>query len=230
VKILIIDNEKEVVETLTLGFRLHWENCQVNSVSNGLSALEEMYIQEPDIILLDIALPNIDGFQLLRSLRENGDTPIIVLSGKGDEIHKVQALEMGADDYLTKPFSFLELMARIKAILRRSGGFLPRPISSVITCGDLTIDTHSRRVSVKGKWLKLTATEYKLLYCLVSHANKVIPSEAIIAKVWGTYFQGNLDLLKVYIKRLREKVEEDPSNPRRIITERGLGYTFTPFP
>ena len=171
-------------------------------------------------------MPDLNGFEVLRRIRQVSDTPVLMLTAKGEEMDKVKGLELGADDYITKPFSHLELFARIKAVLRRAE--LPPPItaSPSFTAGDLAINFSSREVTVRSQVVKLTPTEYKLLYQLVRNAGRVLPHETLLAKVWGDEYRDEVDYLKVYVSRLRNKVERDPEHPQYILTERGLGYRF----
>jgi two-component system KDP operon response regulator KdpE len=167
-----------------------------------------------------------NGFELLGRIREVSDAPVLMLTARGDEMSKVKGLEMGADDYLTKPFSHLELFARIKSVLRRAE--LPAPISALpqFVSGDMTVNFDSREVTVAGVPVKLTPTEYKLLYQLVRNAGRVMPFETLLSKVWGDEYRGDMDYLKTYVSRLRKKLGDDPDNPHYIITERSVGYRF----
>jgi two-component system KDP operon response regulator KdpE len=180
----------------------------------------------PDVTLLDVNMPGMSGFELLQRIREVSDAPVLMLTARGDEMSKVKGLELGADDYLTKPFSHLELFARIKAILRRSE--LPAPVSSApsFVSGEVALNFDSRELSVKGQPVKLTPTEYKLLYQLVRNAGRVLPFDMLLSKVWGDEYRGDMDYLKTYISRLRKKLGDDSENPHYILTERSVGYRF----
>lgn len=225
-KVLIVDDEPDVVEALTLTFNLQWQDWEVVSAQDGESALEVFNRENPDVVILDISLPRMSGFEVLRHIRQTSDAPVLMLTVKEEEMDKVKALESGADDYITKPFGTLELLARIKAVLRRAE--MPPPISAYpsFTSGELTMNFGAREVVVRGEKVKLTPIEYDLLYHLVRNAGRVLPHKTILAKVWGHEYGGDLTSLKVYVRRLRQKIEKDPDNPRCIITERGIGYRF----
>jgi len=226
-KILIVDDNPDLVQALKLGFKLQWPESQVVSAGDGERALAVFSEETPDIVLLDIAMPGMNGFEVLRRLRQVSDVPVVMLTVKGDEQDKVRALELGADDYVTKPFGSLELMARIKAVLRRVAVPLPEATALPFAGGDLTIDYATRIVTVRGKPVKLTPTEYKLLCALARYPNQVLSHPTLLVRVWGSEYRGESDFLKVYIKRLRDKIEEDSSSPRYILTEWGQGYRLS---
>jgi len=226
-KILIVDDNPDLVQALKLGFKLQWPESQVVSAGDGERALGVFSEESPDIVLLDIAMPGMNGFEVLRRLRQVSDVPVVMLTVKGDEQDKVRALELGADDYVTKPFGSLELMARIKAVLRRVAVPLPEATALPFAGGDLTIDYATRIVTVRGKPVKLTPTEYKLLCALARYPNQVLSHPTLLVRVWGSEYRGESDFLKVYIKRLRDKIEEDSSSPRYILTEWGQGYRLS---
>jgi len=229
-KILVVDDDPYLLDALKLGLELQWPGCEVVGARDGGSALVLCSSEHPDIVLLDIMMPDVDGFEVLRALRRSSEVPVIMLSVRREEQDKVRALELGADDYIPKPFGSQELMARIKAVLRRSG--LPVPgaapsseaAPSTFTSGDLSIDYDSRRVMLAGRPVQLTPTEYRLLYTLARSANRVLSRQALLARVWGAEHRGDSDFLKTYIRRLRGKIEQDPSAPHYILTERGQGY------
>ena len=223
-KILIVDDNPDLVQALKLGFKLQWPESQVVSAGDGERALAVFSEETPDIVLLDIAMPGMNGFEVLRRLRQVSDVPVVMLTVKGDEQDKVRALELGADDYVTKPFGSLELMARIKAVLRRVAVPLPEATALPFAGGDLTIDYATRIVTVRGKPVKLTPTEFRLLCALARYPNQVLSHPTLLVRVWGSEYRGESDFLKVYIKRLRDKIEEDSSSPRYILTEWGQGY------
>ena len=226
-KILIIDDNPDLVQALKLGFKLQWPESQVTAAGDGERALVVFSEESTDIVLLDIAMPGMNGFEVLRRLRQVSDVPVVMLTVKGDEQDKVRALELGADDYVTKPFGSLELMARIKAVLRRVAVPLPEATALPFAGGDLTIDYATRIVTVRGKPVKLTPTEYKLLCALARYPNQVLSHPTLLVRVWGSEYRGESDFLKVYIKRLRDKIEKDSSSPRYILTEWGQGYRLT---
>ena len=225
-KVLVVDDAAEVIEAVTVSFTLQWRETEVIGADNGETALDLIEQERPDVVLLDIAMPGMDGFATLREIRAFSDVPVIMLTAKDDVIDKVKGLELGADDYVTKPFDHLELLARVKALLRRLD--MPQPVSraSSFRAGDLTVDFASREVRREGELVPLTATEYKVLYHLVRNAGRVLPHETLLAKVWGREYVDEIDYLRVYIRRLRQKLERDPEHPRHILTERGLGYRF----
>jgi DNA-binding response OmpR family regulator len=226
VKVLVVDDAAEVIEAVTVSFTLQWRETEVIGADNGETALDLIEQKRPDVVLLDIAMPGMDGFATLREIRAFSDVPVIMLTAKDDVIDKVKGLELGADDYVTKPFDHLELLARVKALLRRLD--MPQPVSRApsFRAGDLTVDFASREVRREGELVPLTATEYKVLYHLVRNAGRVLPHETLLAKVWGREYVDEIDYLRVYIRRLRQKLERDPEHPRHILTERGLGYRF----
>ena len=225
-KMLVVDDDRNIVEAVTLGFQLQWQECEVLTAYDGEKGLDLFFEEQPDVVILDVALPEMNGFEVLRRIRQVSDVPVLMLTAKGEEMDKVKGLELGADDYITKPFSHLELFARIKAVLRRAE--LPPPISAApsFTLGDLAINFDSRTITLRGRPVKLTPTEYNLLYHLVRNAGRVLSHETLLAKVWGDEYRNDVDYLKVYVSRLRNKLEDDPDRPRYILTERGLGYRF----
>src|SRR5437868_5817414 len=225
-KFLIVDDDKSIVEAVTIGLQFQWRDAEVHAAKDGDEGLRKFLDITPDITLLDINMPQMSGFEVLQRVREVSDAPVLMLTARGDEMSKVKGLEMGADDYLVKPFSHLELFARIKAVLRRSE--LPAPVSSApsFVSGDVTVNFDSREVTVKGNPVKLTPTEYKLLYQLVRNAGRVLPFDTLLSKIWGDEYRGDMDYLKTYVSRLRKKLGDDPDNPRYILTERSVGYRF----
>jgi DNA-binding response OmpR family regulator len=225
-KILIVDDDRDLLEAVGLGMQLQWQSAEVVTAEDGEQGLDVFFEQTPDVVLLDVGLPRLDGFEVLRRIREVSDTPVLMLTARGEELDKVRGLEIGADDYVTKPFSPLELLARIKAVLRRAE--LPPPVRATpsLVTGDLAINFDSHEVTKRGVVVPLTALEYRLLYHLVRNAGHVLPREALLARVWGDEYRDQSDYLKVYISRLRGKLEDDPDHPRYILTERRLGYRF----
>jgi two-component system KDP operon response regulator KdpE len=225
-KVLVVDDAAEVIEAVTVSFTLQWRETEVIGADNGEEGLDLVEQEHPDVVLLDIAMPGMNGFEVLREIRAFSDVPVIMLTAKDDVLDKVKGLELGADDYVTKPFDHLELLARVKALLRRLD--MPQPTSRAPSfhSGDLTVDFAAQEVRLRGEVVSLTATEYKLLYHLVRNAGHVLRHETLLAKVWGREYVDEVDYLRVYIRRLRRKLEEDPEQPRHILTERGLGYRF----
>ena len=225
-KVLVVDDAAEVIEAVTVSFTLQWRETEVIGADTGEAALDLIEQEHPDIVLLDIAMPGMDGFETLREIRVFSDVPVIMLTAKDDVLDKVKGLELGADDYVTKPFDHLELLARVKALLRRLA--MPQPTSRApsFRAGALEVDFAAQEVRLRGEPVPLTATEYKLLYHLARNAGHVLRHETLLAKVWGREYVDEVDYLRVYIRRLRRKLESDPDHPRHILTERGLGYRF----
>ncbi len=224
-KILIVDDDPDVVEVVNLCFSLRWPEAYVVSAANGEDALSLVEKEKPDFVLLDIVLPDMDGFHVCQEIREFSDVPVVMLSARDSEVDKVRGLEMGADDYIAKPFSHLELLARVRAALRRYESQLPA-VGEVFESGGLRIDYASRTVTVEGDIVRLTPTEYSLLYHLSRNAGRVLPHQTLLAKVWGREYTDEVDYLKVYVRRLRQKLEGDPETIGEIVSERGVGYKF----
>jgi DNA-binding response OmpR family regulator len=225
-KVLIVDDDHDLLEAVGLGLQLQWQGIQVVTAMDGEAALNQFYDELPDVVLLDVGLPLLDGFEVLRRIRAVSDAPVLMLTARGEELDKVRGLEIGADDYITKPFSPLELLARIKAVLRRSE--LPPPVRATpsFVAGDLTVNFDTHEVARHGETVPLSSIEYRLLFQLVRNAGHIVPRETLLARVWGDEYRDQTDYLKVYISRLRAKLEPDPERPRFILTERGLGYRF----
>jgi DNA-binding response OmpR family regulator len=224
-KVLVVDDEPDVIEVVNLCFGLRWPEADVSSAQTGEEALRLLELDPPDLLLLDIVLPGIDGFEVCQEVRRISDVPIVMVSARDSEVDKVRGLEMGADDYITKPFSHLELLARVRAVLRRYQNQLPA-VGEVFESGELRVDYASRQVTVSGRLVRLTPTEYSLLFHLTRNAGRVLPHHTLLAKVWGREYTDEIDYLKVYIRRLRQKLEGDPENIGQIISERGVGYKF----
>ena len=229
-KILVIDDDHDVVEAISLAFGLQWAEVQVIPAYTGKEAESAFNRENPDSVLLDIALPDTDGFAVLRWIRERSDVPVLMISARGEEIDKVRGLELGADDYVTKPFGYLELSARIKAVIRRAQALPPMSGGGKFEAGELVINYSTHQVFLNGKQVKLTPIEYKLLYQLTRNAGQVLLHDHLLTKIWGPEYLGELDYLRIYVRRLREKLEPNPQHPVLILTERGLGYRFNPKP
>ena len=225
-KLLVVDDAEEVIEAATICFALQWRGTEVIGAYDGESGLDLVERERPDLVLLDIAMPGLDGFETLRGIRAFSDVPVIMLTARDDVLNKIKGLELGADDYVTKPFDHLELLARIRAVLRRLD--LPQPTSRTpsFQSADLTIDFGSHEVRLRNEVVPMTVTEYKLLYHLVRNSDQVLRHETLLGRVWGREYVDEIDYLRVYIRRLRRKLESDPERPRYILTERGLGYRF----
>ncbi|HEY3523595.1 MAG TPA: response regulator transcription factor [Candidatus Limnocylindrales bacterium] len=225
-RVLVVDDEPDVVDSVRLGFTLQWREVDVLGAATGEDALDVIEREHPDIVLLDVGLPDIDGFEVLRRVRAFSDVPVVMLTARDDAMDKVRGLELGADDYVTKPFNHLELMARIKAVLRRLEMPAPTSRAPSFRSGDLEVDFGRQEARLGGERLDLTPTEYKLLYHLVRNAGHVLPHGTLLAKVWGREYVDEVDYVRVYIRRLRDKLGDDPDSPQYIRTERGLGYRF----
>jgi two-component system KDP operon response regulator KdpE len=225
-KILVVDDEPDVIESLRIGFELQWREIEVLGATAGEEALDRTEHDRPDIVLLDVGLPDVDGFDVLRRIRAFSDVPVVMLTARDDAMDKVRGLELGADDYVTKPFNHLELLARVRAVMRRHA--MPPPTSRApsFRSGDLEVDFAANEARLRGERLDLTPTEYKLLYHLVRNAGHVLQHGTLLAKVWGREYVDEVDYLRVYVRRLRDKLGDDPERPRFIRTERGLGYRF----
>ena len=225
-KALIIEDAADIVETISLCFELRWPEVEVISTPEGKKGLTLAETESPDIIILDLGLPDSDGFEVLKSIRSFSNVPIIIVTVRGDELDRVKGLELGADDYVTKPFSHMELLARMKAVLRRTRLPELQAEEKHFHSPRLTIDFATRTVTVNGQPVRLTPTEYNLLHYLVLNAGTVLTHWALLEKCWGEEYTDSPEYLKVYIQRLRNKLEEDPSNPQLLISERGVGYKF----
>jgi len=225
-KILVIDDEPDVIESVRLGFTLQWREIDVLGATSGEAGLDAVEHEHPDIVLLDVGLPDVDGFEVLRQIRAFADVPVVMLTARDDSMDKVKGLELGADDYVTKPFNHLELMARVKAVLRRLDMPAPASRAPSFKAGELEVDFARQEARLRGDRLDLTPTEYKLLYHLVRNAGHILQHGTLLAKVWGREYIDEVDYIRVYIRRLRDKLGDDPEQPRYIRTERGLGYRF----
>lgn len=223
-KILVVDDEKPIADILQ--FNLEKEGFTVSCAYDGINALEKVEKEKPDMILLDIMLPLKDGMEVCREIRKKHDMPIIMLTAKDSEIDKVLGLELGADDYVTKPFSTRELIARVKANLRRHQQESEREVdeNNEITIGSLTIHPDAYIVTKRGETIELTHREFELLHYLAKHIGQVMTREHLLQTVWGYDYFGDVRTVDVTVRRLREKVEDNPSHPLWIITRRGVGY------
>ena len=225
--ILVVDDEPRMISFMRMNLEI--EGCRVISATNGREALERARDDLPDVILLDIMMPGMDGFEVLRRLRESSSVPVIVLTAKDDEDDRIRGLELGADDYMGKPFSQRELVSRIRAVLRRHLIQPPLQQTQLRIDDRLMIDFGKREVYVEGKPVALRPTEYRLLYHLVQNAGWVMSHETLLSKVWGPEYRDESHYLRLYVTYLRQKIEPDPAHPRYILTERGVGYRFVDF-
>jgi len=217
-RVLVIDDEPQIRRAVRVALEAHGYDVEV--ASDGASGLERIATWAPNAVVLDLVMPGSDGLQVLRDTRTWSDVPVIVLSARGQEQDKVIALDQGADDYLTKPFGMAELLARLRVVLRRKRG----PASPAIQVGDVTIDLERRLVTRRGEEVHLTPTERNLLFVLARDAGKVMTQRQILQRVWGSYAAENTPQLRVYINYLRRKLEDDPTSPKLIVTEPGVGY------
>jgi len=215
--------------TRFIRMNLELEGYRVIEAYSGLDALEKARTNLPDLIVLDVMMPELDGFDTLEMLREVSNVPVIMLTVRSDEEDKVHGLELGADDYVTKPFGARELASRVKAVLRRTQGPITLEKTVLHIDDRLSVDLNSREVIVEGQRIKLRPTEFRMLYHLIENAGWVVPHDALLAKVWGYEYREEIQYLRLYITYLRQKIEPDPSHPRYILTERGVGYRFVDF-
>lgn len=226
-RILVVDDEKGLVRIIRLN--LEHDGFEVVEANNGAQAMDQLRATLPDLVLLDVMMPDLDGFTVLKMIREIGNTPVIMLTAKGEENDKVRGLELGADDYVTKPFNPRELTSRIRAVLRRGTYSDEEDSGKIVVDERLTIDFGRHEVWVEGELVKLRPTEYRLLYHLVKNAGWVLTHDQILTKVWGYEYQNEPHYVRLYINYLRKKLEEDPANPKYILTERGVGYRFVDY-
>lgn len=224
-RVLVVDDEKLIVKGIR--FSLEQDGMEVDCAYDGEEALNMVKDKEYDIVLLDVMLPKLTGFEVCQAIREFSSVPVVMLTAKGDDMDKILGLEYGADDYITKPFNILEVKARIKAIMRRTAKKAPQESKSkMVEVGDLRLDCEGRRVSIAGKEVNLTAKEFDVLELLVFNPNKVYSRENLLNIVWGYEYPGDVRTVDVHIRRLREKIEANPSEPRYVHTKWGVGYYF----
>ena len=222
--VLVVDDEKSLRDFVRRN--LEARHYKVLTASNGLEALATFNNENIDLVILDLMMPHLDGLETTRRIRETSKTPIIILTALGEEADKVQAFDMGADDYLTKPFGVGELMGRIKAVLRRARWLEPSSNEEQLVRGDIRVDMDRHLVTVKDSPVELTPTEFNLLVYLLKHAGRVLSHRVILQNVWGMEYGNEAEYLRVYIGRLRQKIESDALNPRHLFTEHGMGYRF----
>ena len=224
-KVLVVDDEKLIVKGIR--FSLEQDGMEVECAYDGEEALRLATENAYDMILLDLMLPKMDGFEVCQHIREFSNVPIVMLTAKGDDMDKILGLEYGADDYITKPFNILEVKARIKAIMRRTGTKEQAPArTKVIESGDLRLDLESRRLFILGREVNLTAREFELLELFVTNPNKVFSREKLLELVWGADYPGDVRTVDVHVRRLREKIEVNPSEPKYVHTKWGVGYYY----
>ena len=226
-RILVVDDEPRMIHFIRLN--LEHDGFEVSEAASGSQALAQLRDRLPDLVLLDVMMPDLDGFATLEMIREISTVPVIMLTAKGEEDDRVRGLELGADDYVTKPFSPRELVSRVRAVLRRVEA-PGAPAHEVIQVDDrLKLDFDRREIWVDGELVRLRPTEFKLLYHLVQNAGWVVPHDQLLAKVWGYEYRDETHYLRLYINYLRQKLERAPANPQYILTERGVGYRFVDF-
>jgi DNA-binding response OmpR family regulator len=226
-RILVVDDEERMVRFIRMN--LEHDGFQVSEAFNGKQAIQKIRDVTPDLILLDVMMPDLDGFEVLETVREVSNVPVIMLTAKGEEDDRVRGLELGADDYITKPFSPRELVSRVKAVLRRTEGASGSMHGLIEVDERLKIDFDRREIWLEGKLVKLRPTEYRMLYHLVQNAGWVVTHDQLLTKVWGYEYRDEPHYVRLYINYLRQKLEADPSNPKYILTERGVGYRFVDF-
>lgn len=226
-KILVVDDEERMVRFIRMN--LEHDGFVVAEAFNGKQAIAKMRDATPDLILLDVMMPDLDGFEVLKDIREVSNVPVIMLTAKGEEDDRVRGLQSGADDYVTKPFSPRELVSRIKAVLRRTEGATGSMHGLIEVDDRLKIDFDRREIWLEGKLVKLRPTEYRLLYHLVQNTGWVVSHDQLLQKVWGYEYRDEPHYVRLYINYLRQKLEKDPANPKYILTERGVGYRFVDF-
>ncbi len=222
--ILIVDDEPRVIQLAKMNLEL--EGFRVISATSGYEALDKVVKELPDLVILDVMMPDMDGFETLRKIREISAVPVIFLTVKGTEFDRVRGLDLGADDYMTKPFSPKELASRIRAVLRRTEAKVPTTKSEIVVDDELTINFDQRKVIVRGQEIRLRPTEYRLLYQLVMNAGQVLSYETLLSRVWGPEYRDEDHYVRLYITYLRQKIERDTKNPKYILSERGFGYRF----
>ncbi len=225
--ILVVDDEERMARFIRLN--LEHDGFQVVEAHRGLEAIHQLRDSMPDVVILDVMMPDLDGFEVLKMIREVSHVPVIMLTAKGEEDDRVKGLELGADDYVTKPFSPRELVSRVRAVLRRTEGSGFGAKESYQIDERLKIDFSRREIWVEGKLVKLRPTEYRLLYHLVQNAGWVMTYDQLLSKVWGYEYRDEPHYVRLYINYLRQKLEKDPANPKYILTERGVGYRFMDF-
>ena len=225
-KVVVVDDSPEIIEVVSLCFQLRWSGTNVISASTGNKGVQLIEAENPDVVILDVGLPDMDGFQVLREVRRFSQVPVLMLTVRGEDTDVAKGLELGADDYITKPFSHIELIARVQAVLRRVRGTPVTTEERPFTSGRLTVDFASNEVRLDGNPIKLTSTESRLLYLLIRNEGRLVTHENLLTKVWGETYVDARDLLRVHIQHLRQKLGDSVESPSIIVTEHGLGYRF----
>jgi DNA-binding response OmpR family regulator len=225
-KVLVVEDDPGIIEVVSLCFQLRWAGTTVITASSGHKGVELVEAESPDVVILDIGLPDIDGYQVLKEIRRFSEVPVLMLTVRGEDTDIAKGLELGADDYITKPFSHIELIARVQAVLRRSQGLTVTDEERPFVSGKLSVDFSRNEVLLSGQSIKLTSTERKLLYHLIRNEGRILSHESLLAKVWGDTYVDARDLLRVHIQHLRQKLEDNAETPSIIVTEHGIGYKF----
>jgi two-component system response regulator VicR len=225
-KVLVIEDDPGIIEVVSLCFQLRWSGTTVISAADGRKGIDLVETETPDVVILDIGLPDIDGYQVLKEIRRFSDVPVLMLTVRGEDTDIAKGLELGADDYITKPFSHIELIARVQAVLRRSQGLAITDEERPFTSGKLAVDFSRNEVMLHGQPVKLTSTERKLLYHLIRNEGRILSHETLLSKVWGDNYNDARDLLRVHIQHLRQKLGDNTDSPNIIVTEHGIGYKF----
>ena len=225
-KVLVIEDDPGIIEVVSLCFQLRWSGTTVVSAPNGRKGIELVESESPEVVILDIGLPDIDGYQVLKEIRRFSDVPVLMLTVRGEDTDVARGLELGADDYITKPFSHIELIARVQAVLRRAQGIAVTDDERPFSAGKMSVDFARNEVLINGESVKLTSTERKLLYYLIRNEGRILSHESLLTKVWGDSYVDARDLLRVHIQHLRQKLEDNAESPSIIVTEHGIGYKF----
>ncbi len=225
-KVLIIDDASDLIEVVSLCFEMRWPHSTLLTAETGEEGIRLAETDRPDMVILDVVLPDKDGFQVCREIRSFSDVPIIMLTVRGDDKDIVKGLEWGADDYITKPFGHLEFLARVQATIRRTQALPLNKMERPFVSSELSVEFDTREVKAQGRPVKLTNIEYNLLYHLIKNAGRPLSNRTLLVKVWGPDHEDSTYLPKVHIQHLRKKIESDPSNPQIVVTERGVGYRF----
>lgn len=225
--VLVVDDEQRMINFMRMNLEL--EGVRVITATDGRDAVDKVREEMPDVVVMDIMMPGMDGFEALRRIRTFSQVPVLFLTARSEEEDRIKGLELGADDYISKPFSHRELISRIRAVLRRHYTPPPTPQTVIKVDDRLTIDFARREVLINGERVNLRPTEYRLLYHLVQNAGYVMTYEMLLTRVWGPEYRDETHYVRLYITYLRQKIEEDPSNPKYILTERGVGYRFVDF-
>ncbi len=227
-RLLIAEDARKVAEVVAFGARMTWPDCDVTIAGDGEEALRRFEEEQPDLVVLDVGMPPPDGFEVCRRIREVSQVPILMLTVRDATVDKVRALDLGADDYLTKPFDHVELLARLRALVRRASNGKPESSVPTFATDDLSLDFARHELRVRGEVVRLTAIEYRLLEEIVRHSGITLTHKFLLERVWGPECVGDVHYLKVFVRRLRQKLGDDPEHPRYIHTVWGTGYRFDP--